>query len=580
MVCVPMAHRGRVVGCVGLEAVRREMDWGDDSVTLLRMVSEIFANALEHNRAQEALRKSEVRFRTVFEGAPIGMRVGDWADRVSWSNPALERMLGFTNDELLRLSLADYAYPEDALHDLRLYREMLEGARDQYQIEKRFVRKDGRTIWGRVTGAIARDGAGKPAVSLVMVEDITEQKRAQEALQQSHQTLERRVEERTYELATLNAVAGVVSRSIDLGEIMGDALEKTMSVAGLETGAAYRLDEAGQTLELIAHRGLSAAFLERVARLPLELALAGRSFSAEQPLVWRVAADYPAGEMKDFLLREGLQVVMGIPLFAKGRLAGALAISTRAARMPSAEESSLLLAIGRQIGIAVENARLREQAETAAAVNERSRLARELHDSVTQSLYSLTLYSEAAARLVAAGKPADAASHLRDVRDTAREALREMRLLIFELRPPELEKAGLAGALQARLDAVETRGGIQARLDVEGAAQAGRLPIAAQTELYYIAREALNNTLKHARARSVRVQLRCDGATASLDISDDGAGFALEQAQDGGGMGLAGMRERAQRIGGRLRIDSAPGAGTRIRVEIPAGGAGRLGETP
>jgi signal transduction histidine kinase len=224
--------------------------------------------------------------------------------------------------------------------------------------------------------------------------------------------------------------------------------------------------------------------------------------------------------------------------------------------------------------MAVENARLYEQAQQSATYAERSRLARELHDSVTQSLYSLTLYAEAAVRMMQDGEHIQAADALREMRDTAQEALREMRLLIFQLRPLALEKSGLAAALQARLDAVETRGGIRAKLVVEGASGVERLAPPVQEELYHIAQEALNNALKHAHPRQVRVGLRFDQEAVHLEISDDGAGFALEGVQGGGGLGLPGMRERAERIGADLRIESAPGQGTRVTVRVPTSSAG------
>jgi signal transduction histidine kinase len=227
---------------------------------------------------------------------------------------------------------------------------------------------------------------------------------------------------------------------------------------------------------------------------------------------------------------------------------------------------SLLAAIGQQVGVAVENARLYEQAEQSAAIAERNRLAHELHDSVTQSLYSVTLYAEAAARLLTAGKQSEAADHLRELRDTAQEALREMRLLIFELHPPALEKSGLAGALQARLDAVEGRGGMQTDLQIEGVEH---LSPPVRAELYHVALEALNNALKHARARHVRVHVRFLDTATCLEVGDDGVGFEPSAAQGGGGLGLDGMKERAQRIGGKLQVESAPGQGTRVRIEAP-----------
>ncbi len=220
-----------------------------------------------------------------------------------------------------------------------------------------------------------------------------------------------------------------------------------------------------------------------------------------------------------------------------------------------------------QVALAIENARLRGQAEQAAAYAERSRLARELHDSVTQSLYSITLYAEAVARMLASGAGADAIEHLRELRATAQEALREMRLLIFQLSPPALEKGSLADALQMRLDAVEARGGLKVDLQVEGDE---RLAPRVRQELYQIAQESLNNALKHARAQSVRIQLEYKGGETRLAVSDDGCGFDPAAAGGSGGLGLRGMRERVQGVGGTLCIDSAPGKGTTIRVTVPA----------
>lgn len=220
------------------------------------------------------------------------------------------------------------------------------------------------------------------------------------------------------------------------------------------------------------------------------------------------------------------------------------------------------------MGIAVENARLYERAEQAAAITERSRLARELHDSVTQLIYSVTLYAEAAAELLGSGETQTAIEHLRELRDTAQEALREMRLLIFELRRPTLEKSGLAGALQARLDAVESRGGMHAELRVEGVEHLQRL---LQEELYNIAQEALNNALKHAHANYVQIRLRFEAAKTELEVSDDGVGFEHSIEQRGGGFGISGMKERAQKIGGTLEIQTAPGKGTKVIISVQTG---------
>jgi signal transduction histidine kinase len=206
------------------------------------------------------------------------------------------------------------------------------------------------------------------------------------------------------------------------------------------------------------------------------------------------------------------------------------------------------------------------QVEALAVVEERNRLARDLHDSVTQALYGLTLSTEAAARQIAAGEVDLAGAQLREVQETAKQALQEMRLLIFELRPPVLEEEGLAAALQARLQAVEGRVGLATSLAVEGD---GRLPPAIEMELDRITQEALNNALKHAQAHRIAVQLRQDERTVALEITDDGIGFDPGISRSGGGLGLRGMAERAARLGGRLAVESQPGEGTRVRVEVP-----------
>jgi signal transduction histidine kinase len=284
-----------------------------------------------------------------------------------------------------------------------------------------------------------------------------------------------------------------------------------------------------------------------------------------KPTVWNVA-EMPAGNaIKHALQQLHLPLVVTMPLLAKGELVGIINLATPTPREISVEELALLGAIGQQIGIAVENARLYDQAEQSAALAERTRLARELHDSVTQSLYSVTLYAEAAAILLESGNQSEAASHLRELRDTAQEALREMRLLIFELRPLALEKSGLVAALQARLDAVESRGGTKTDFRVDGEEH---LPLGVQQELYHIAQEALNNILKHAKASRVSVHLSFGEQQTCLEIQDDGVGFDVAHL-NAGGLGLPGIHERAQKIGGHLDIASAPGKGTRIKIMVP-----------
>jgi GAF domain-containing protein len=256
---------------------------------------------------------------------------------------------------------------------------------------------------------------------------------------------------------------------------------------------------------------------------------------------------------------------LAVPLKTKEAVIGVLHVQSDHLNAFDESDQAVLQSLAHQAAIAIENARLYEQAHQVATLEERQRLARELHDSVTQALYGVTLYAEAAARLLSSGEMDMAADHLRELRDTAQEALREMRLLIFELRPPVLQQEGLVAALQARLEAVEERAGLEMEFKLEGD---GRLPLEIEEGLYRIAREALNNALKHAQARRITVSLRQVQRTVTLEIADDGIGFDPSTAREYGGLGLEGMEERAAQLGGKLTVQSRPGEGTTIRVEV------------
>jgi len=383
-------------------------------------------------------------------------------------------------------------------------------------------------------------------------------------LQESYKHLERKVADRTKELATLNAIAAQVSHSLDLEAIMDSALDQVLEAVNMDTGQAFRLEENTQTLVSISHRGLSDAFIKLTTRLQLGSSLAGQAAERGKPIISR-ASDYLDSEPRELLRKEGLQLVISIPLIAQGRAVGAINLGSRKLRTISSEELSLLASIGHQIGVAVENARLYEQAQQLAVMKERNRLARDLHDSVTQALYGVTLYSEAASRQLLSGDTELVADHLCEIRNTAQESLREMRLLIFELRLPMLKSEGLAAALQARLEAVEARVGLETDFRTEGE---GHLSPDVEEGLYRIAQEALNNALRHAHARSVSVSLHLNNQTVALEVADDGIGFDPPAAQEQGGFGLRGMEERAARLGGTLRVESRPGEGSKITVEV------------
>jgi PAS domain S-box-containing protein len=207
---------------------------------------------------------------------------------------------------------------------------------------------------------------------------------------------------------------------------------------------------------------------------------------------------------------------------------------------------------------------LRGQAAQIAATEERAHLARELHDSVTQALFSMTLLTRSI-ELMLPRDPAQAAAKLATLRELQRDALAEMRSLIFELRPGSLAEDGLVRALRTHSAALQGRIGLPITVAAEGVE---RLPIEIEDALYRIAQEALHNVMKHAAASNVRVRLSVDGGAARLTVEDDGAGFDPEGVT-AGSLGIAGMRARAEKLGGRLVVRSRAGHGSRIEAVVP-----------
>lgn len=228
-------------------------------------------------------------------------------------------------------------------------------------------------------------------------------------------------------------------------------------------------------------------------------------------------------------------------------------------------EIRLLQGLTDQAAVAIENARLYKQAGETAAIQERARLARELHDSVTQSLFSLTFFVEAVKRNINTGKMEKVSDYLDEVTTTSYKALREMRLLLYELHELPTEKKTISEALRTRLNAVERRAGIQVKEEFDASI---KLKADIEVEIYRIAVEALNNLLKHTRADEVTIRLYEDGRQVILEIVDNGQGFDPETASQSGGMGIQNMQERAKKIGAKFTLQSEPGRGSTVRVEV------------
>lgn len=393
---------------------------------------------------------------------------------------------------------------------------------------------------------------------------------AQQMSEQQHrQMLEERVEMRTRQLSTLLEVSQNVASTLKLAPLLDLILEQLRVVVDYSGAAILELE--GQDLIVRAYLGPVPQEKVPRMRIPAECAHHHQVIRSQKlVIIADTRGDDPLAqafrELSATLLEPYYGYVsscMVAPLVTKGQVIGMLVLHHSEPNYYSAQDANLVMAFANEAAVAIENAQLYEQAQQLSVVEERQRLGRELHDSVTQTLYSVTLYAQAAHMAILAGKQDEAIENLEELRNMAREAMTDMRLLIFELHPPRLEEEVLAAALQGRLASVETRTGLQTGLHVEGER---RVPLSVEEELYWIAQEALNNVVKHAQAKKVAVRLLFDEQGAYLTVQDDGIGFEPAKARQSGGMGLRGMEERAERINGKLEVESAPGHGTTLKV--------------
>jgi signal transduction histidine kinase len=258
---------------------------------------------------------------------------------------------------------------------------------------------------------------------------------------------------------------------------------------------------------------------------------------------------------------------IGVPMKVKDRVIGILTLDSATPNVFTERHAELLMAVAQQAALAMENARLYTQASKSAAEAERSRLARDLHDSVSQAIYGIVLASRTLEKL-ADGKDTRMAAPLQHILSLSDAAMAEIRALIFELRPESLEREGILAALNKQADAIRARYGLAVEINLCQTEPA--VPLAVKESVYRIAQEAMHNVVKHAHARHLWLNLVCNHETGvgRLEIRDDGVGFDVNKACPSQ-MGLGTMRERAQSVGGRLEIESDPAGGTTVRAIIP-----------
>jgi signal transduction histidine kinase len=369
--------------------------------------------------------------------------------------------------------------------------------------------------------------------------------------------MEKQVADRTRELSTLYELTLITNTSRDLEQVLTASLEKVLAASEAQAAGIYKYDKSLSSLSLLANVALSKEILAQSSSIDLP----------DEVKPWLEVSSTPRLVFAE--TNDSLNFLPGSTSFGTGIYVpvqyekitlGLLCILWENVMDLSAENISLIRAVAERLGSVIQNRTLSQQAEQVAVLEERQRLARELHDSVTQSIYSMTLLSEAGIDLAKKGDQEKLIDCLQEMQKSSLHTLQEMRLLLFELRPPKEKGLNLIEMLMRRLESVERRSGIRVEFNADSALF---LSPHIEEEFFRVASEALNNSLKHSGSDVVKIRLQSTSSEFTMVIEDEGCGFDPNSGQHGG-IGLESMRERVNHLGGKLEIFSQPGKGTRI----------------
>jgi PAS domain S-box-containing protein len=518
--------------------------------------------------AQQAEPYSDEILRSMVQAAPVAIVVADGRGNIVQVNDKLTTMFGYVGAELL-------GKPIEALMPER-YRGGHAGYREEYTANPRQRpmgsgldlagrRSDGSEFPIEVGLSYVHSG-GKLWI-MGAVTDITRRK-------QNEESLERRVQERTRELErrrqvsdSLRDILAILNSDRPLNEILEHIVVQASQLLKADASAIYRMQETDTAITIQACCGLDAEQPFDPHRLPLPIKARELVHNGELFIVNEQQPDSTAGKQpaSSGTVIRAYCAQLAVPLRIKDEVYGGLMLYYVEPRKFSVEEIELAVMFGDQAVLAIENARLRRHAERTAVAAERNRIARDLHDSVTQTLFSATLIAEVLPKLVQRNSK-EGMKRLEELRQLTRGALAEMRTLLLELRPATLIEVSIDELLRQLTEAARGRARIPIEMQLDVTAP---LPPDAKVAFYYIAQEALNNVAKHGRATSVEVTLASHAQGAALSVRDNGQGFDVAHVTPEH-LGLAIMRERSESIQGELAIISAPGQGTEISIRWQA----------
>lgn len=375
------------------------------------------------------------------------------------------------------------------------------------------------------------------------------------------------LEQRNRELSILNAIAENLNRSVDLDETLRSTLSQVVELFDLQTGWIWLLQEENMASYLAAAQNLPPALTKKPERMEgscycLDTFQMGDLDGAANVNVITCSRLKWLSEGTG-----GLRYHASIPLYAHGKKLGVLNVASRDWRELSPEDLRLLYTIGDLLGIAIERARLFQQSARAGALEERNRLAREIHDTIAQGLTGIALHLETADALLEAGAETEKTrGFVQHALKMTRTNLDEARRSVLDLRAAPLENRTLAEAMQALAEAYQNR--LKIKVIFSAVGKHHPLPVQVETGLYRVAQEALTNVQKHTEAKKITIQLITTPDRVQLIVTDDGQGFEPDKFSPGH-FGLIGLNERVKLLGGQFRLQSSPGQGTRVEATIP-----------
>ena len=500
--------------------------------------------------------EKEWQYRNIFDAATDGLIIHDLETGfVVDANPAACAMHGYTSEEFIGLQLIAYIHPDSQYvlsESIRVFQSG--GVMDTRTLH---VRRDDSTFYADWRGK-AFTYRGRPCL-LGIVRDVSKRIQAE-------QTIQQRTETYTREQATLLEISHTLASTLELQP--GLILDQLRKIIEYTQGALFTVQ--GLTLVTMAMRGTQ--HLEHL--VPIQIPLNTPEtlvalFNGHRPI--RIADVWADNTQAQFLrsllnneavsLLEEMRSWMWVPLAVRGRIIGGLGLAHEELNYFTTHQADLALSVANQAAITMINAELYGHAQELAVLEERQRLARNLHDAINQSLFSAGLIAEVLPRLWERDQE-EARHSLEDLRRLTRGAMAEMRALLGELRPSTLTDSDLGDLLRLLGNALSGRTNIPVTVTVTGEFI---LPVKVQVAFYRVCQEALNNVAKHAKATHVEVNLKQDGALIELSIRDDGQGFDMKQTFSGH-YGLGMMRERAEAAGSTLSIISEPGHGTELII--------------